>query len=228
GDDITAFPATVATTRVGNYTQISRKLLITSDTEEVVDKAGRKSEQAYQMAKRAAELKRDLEAIMLANQGAVAGSTVTARKTGSVLAWIKTNTDKGASGVDPVYTTIPTGTRTDGTLRAFTETILKNVLQLAWTQGGSPDIVFLGGLQKQVASGFAGVATKTLYQGVKDQTPSVIVGAADVYVSDFGKVSIVADRFQRNRDGLVIDSEYWTVAFLRPFKTVELAKTGDA
>src|SRR5687768_12189478 len=44
GDDVASFPAVTPTTRLGNYAQISRKLVIVSDTEsEAVDKAGRKS-----------------------------------------------------------------------------------------------------------------------------------------------------------------------------------------
>jgi hypothetical protein len=86
--------------------------------------------------------------------------------------------------------------------------------------------MMLGALNKQVASGFAGVATR--YKEVKGNTPSTIIGAADVYVSDFGQLSIVPNRFQRNRDGWVLDFEYVSVDYLRPFKTKELAKTGDA
>jgi hypothetical protein len=226
GDDVTAFDAVVATTRVGNYTQISRKTLIVADTEEVVDKAGRSSELGYQIGKKGKEMKRDIEAMMLNNIAANAGAAGVAQVTGSLLAWVKTNSDKGATGADPVYTTVPNATRTDGTQRAFTETILKNVIQLAWVAGASPSTLMLGALNKQVASGFSGVATR--YKEVKGNTPSTIIGAADVYVSDFGQLSIVPNRFQRNRDGWVLDFEYISIDYLRPFKVVELAKTGDA
>jgi hypothetical protein len=57
---------------------------------------------------------------------------------------------------------------------------------------------------------------------------ATIIGAADVYVSDFGSVNVVPNRFQRERDAFVLDPEYAAVSFLRPFSTVELAKTGDA
>lgn len=226
GDDVAAYDAVQATTRVGNYTQILRKTLIVADTEEVVQKAGRSSELGYQIGKKGKELKRDIEATMLNNIAANAGAAGTARVTGTLLAFVKSNTDKGASGVDPVYTTAPTTVRTDGTQRAFTETILKNAIQLAWTAGGSPDTLMLGALNKQVASGFAGVATR--YKSVAGNVPSTIIGAADVYVSDFGQLSIVPNRFQRNRDGWVLDFEYISIDYLRPFKTEELAKTGDA
>jgi hypothetical protein len=144
-------------------------------------------------------------------------------------AWVKTNTDKGATGVDPNWTSgvpLAANVRTDGTQRAFTETILKNVIQLAWIAGGEPDTVMVGATNKQVASGFSGVATKTFYQN--KVTTTAIIGAADVYVSDYGTLSIVPNRFQRARDAWVLNFDLISVAYLRPFKTVDLAQTGDA
>lgn len=226
GDDVQSFDPVTPTTRLGNYAQISRKTVIVSDTNEVVDKAGRKSELAYQIAKKGKELKIDMESILLSNQGAVAGATATARKTGSVLAFIKTNTNIGATGVNPVYTDRPTGTRTDGTLRPFTETILKDVVQKAWIAGANLKTVMVGAVVKQEISSFAGIATKTYQQTAAEV--SAIIGAADVYVSDFGTLTIVPNRFMRSRDVLFLDWEFVSVAYLRPFKTVPLAKTGDA
>lgn len=232
GDDVSSFDSTSATTRIGNYTQISSKTVVISGTLESVDKAGRRSELAYQLAKRSAELKRDMESIMLTNQAAAAGSagvSTALRKTGSLLAFLKSNTDKGTGGADPVYTSSPNATRTDATaanLRTFTETILKSVIQKVWAAGGSPKILMVGPVNKQRVSGFAGIAQ--IRKEVVGNNPASIIGAADVYVSDFGNVNVVPNRFQRERDAFVLDPEYASVAFLRPFNTVELAKTGDA
>ena len=226
GDDISTYDAVTPTVQLTNYTQISRKTVVISGTVEAVNKAGRKSELAYQLAKRAAELKRDMETIMLANQAASAGDSTTAQKTGSLLAFIKTNTDKGTNGADPSYTTLPDATRSDGAIRAFTETILKNVLQKVWEQGGDPSIVMVGAKNKQVVSGFNGIATR--YRDVPAGKQAQIIGAADVYVGDFGQVNIVPNRFQRDRDAFVLSPDYAGVHFLRPFQQVELATTGDA
>lgn len=225
GDDIGTYDPVTATVRMQNYCQISRKTVVLSATEEVVNKAGRKSELAYQLAKKGAELKRDMELVMVQSQVASAGSTSAARTTGSVLAFIKTNTD--TTGTDPSYTTLPNSLRTDGTVRTFTETILKNVIQKTWTSGGTPKILMTGPVNKQRVSGFAGIAA-TRYNIEGGAKPATIVGAADVYVSDFGNVTVVANRFQRERDALVLDPEYASVAYLRPFQQIELAKTGDA
>jgi hypothetical protein len=229
GDDITTFSAATPTVRLGNFTQISRKDVIISGTLESVDKAGRRSELSYQMAKKSAELKRDMETTMLANQAAAAGSTSAARKTGALLAFLKTNTSKGTGGGDPTYTTIPDAARTDstaGNLRSFSEVLLKDVIQKVWTEGGKPSIVMAGPVNKQNLSRMAGIASQRF--NATGAKPSTIIGAADIYVSDFGNVSIVANRFQRERDVFVLDPEYASVAYLRPFQTVELAKTGDA
>ena len=227
GDDITSFDAVVATVRVQNYCQISRKTIVLSATEEVVNKAGRRSELAYQIAKRSSELKRDQEFNMLQNTAANAGSTSVARVTGSVLAFLKTNTSVGSGGANPSYTTLPNATRTDGTQRAFTEVILKDVIQKVWSSGGIPKILMVGPVNKQRVSGFTGIASSrfNIDGGAK---PATLIGAVDIYVSDFGNVSVVPNRFMRERDALVLDPDYAKMVVLRPYQQIELAKTGDA
>jgi hypothetical protein len=224
--DETSYDAVVATVRLQNYAQISRKSVVISGTEEKVNKAGRKSELAYQIAKRGAELKRDIEFSCLNNQGAVAGGATTARKSASLQAYLKTNTNKAGDGVDPVYTTIPTDVRTDGTARAFTETILKDVIQQVWTEGGTPKILLVNSFNKQAASGFAGIAGSRF--NVTGAQPSTIVASADIYVSDFGNVSIVPSRFQKASDAFVLDPEYASIDYLRPYQVLDMARTGDA
>lgn len=215
------------TVRVGNYTQISDKTLQQSETNEVVDKAGRRSEQAYQLAKRGAELKLDMESIFLTNQGADAGSSDTPRKLASMAAWLKSNVNKGATGADPDYTSgAPTKARTDGTQRAFTEGMLKAGIQQVWSRGGKPKILMVGAYNKTVVSTFEGLASHTI--DVTKAAPTMVVASVDVYVSDFGNVRVVPNRWQRERDAWLLDPEMATVRYLRPFKRERLAKTGDA
>jgi len=223
GADATS--ATLApTVRLGNYTQIVQKTIQVSGTLDSVDKAGRKSEKAYQLAKASSELKRDIETILTGNQARSAGNSSTARRLGSMLSWLKTNTSEGASGADPV--TIGESARSDGVLRTFTETMLKEVIRNVYQSGGSPKILLVGPGAKQKVSTFAGIAQQR-YMAPAD-APTTIIGAADVYLSDFGSVSVVPDRFMRTRDAFVLDPEYASVAYLRPFATNELSKTGDS
>ena len=212
------------TVRLGNYTQIIQKTVQVSGTLDTVNKAGRKSEKAYQLAKASAELKRDLETILLANQGRSAGTSTVARKLGSILSWIKTNSDVGSGGADPA--TIGVSTRTDGTQRTFTEALLKTVVSEVFVSGGSPKILMVGAAGKQKVSSFAGIAAQRYM--APGNTPTTIIGAADVYMSDFGTMSVVPSRFMRTRDALVLDPEYAALAYLRPFQTNDLAKTGDS
>ena len=221
--DITVSP----TTRLGNYTQIVGKTVMVSGTLEAVDKAGRKSEKAYQLAKVSSEIKRDMETIITANQGQSAGNASTARTLGALLSYIKSNTSKNGTattGVDPV--TVGVSTRTDGTTRTFTEAMLKTVIASVFSAGGTPSALFVSPTQKQVVSGFTGLAAQR-YQ-VPTSGQATILAGADLYQSDFGVLSIVPDRFMRTRDALVLDPEYAALAFLRPFQTNELARVGDA
>jgi hypothetical protein len=227
GDDVASFDAVTATVRLQNYAQISRKTIILSATEEVVNKAGRRSELAYQIAKRSAELKRDQEFTMLNGAVAAAGSTSVARGTASLGAFIKTNVDKQTDGTNPSYTTLPNSARTDGTVRTFTETILKNVIQQVWAAGGAPKILMTGPVNKQRVSGFSGIASSR-FNINGGEKPATLIGAVDLYVSDFGTVAVIANRFQRERDAWVLDPEYAKMTVLRPYQQIELAKTGDA
>jgi len=217
------------TTRVGNRTQISQKTIQIAGTEETVDKAGRKSEKAYQLAKASSELKRDMEKIMLANQAATAGDSSTARTLGSLQAWLNTNAVLGAGGVAG---SLGTTARVSGTDAAFTEAMLKTAVKSAYTNGGNPTVLMVSPTQKQVVSTFAGIAEQRYAAPANKQT--TIVGAADVYLSDFGTLSVVPNRFttpdadDNGEQAFVLDPEYAAVAFLRPFQTNELAKTGDS
>jgi hypothetical protein len=218
------------TTRLGNLTQIVGKTVQVSGTLESVDKAGRKSEKAYQLAKASAEIKRDIETIITANQAAVAGNgTNTARKMSSLLSFIKTNTSVGAgtttAGADP--TTIGVSARVDAdTTRTFTEAMLKEVVREVFASGGTPSVLMVSPALKQTVSGFTGLAA-TRYQAPVSGQATILAGA-DIYQSDFGQISIVPNRFMRSRDALLLDPEYAALAYLRPFQTIELAKAGDS
>jgi len=216
------------TTRLANLTQIVGKTVMVSGTLLASDLAGRKSEMAYQLAKASAEIKRDIETIITANQGQTAGSSgSSARKMGSLLSYIKTNTSKNGTsvtGVDP--TTLGVSTRTDGSTRAFTETILKDVIAKVFASGGTPSALFVSPAQKQVVSAFTGLAAQR-YQ-VPTSGQATILAGADLYQSDFGVLQIVPNRFMRTRDALVLDPEYAALAYLRPFQTNDIAKVGDA
>ena len=202
------------TTRVGNYTQISDKVIQVSTTDDVVDKAGRSTETAYQLSKASAEIKRDMESILLSDQEKNAGNNATgfpvtseARLLGGLASWIKTNTVDTAGG-------------------ALTEDMLKEAVLKAYNSGGEPDVLLVSPANKQVVSTFAGIAEQR-YQAPKS-SPTTIIGSADVYLSDFGSVNVVPDRFLSDDYSYVLDPSMASVAYLRPFKSQKLAKMGDS
>ena len=212
--------ALTATTRLLNYTQISTKPVVVTGTQEVVNKAGVSSEMAYQIAKAGKELKRDMELDMTGKQAAAAGSSGTGRASRAYESWCNTNELHGSGG-----STNSAGAVTDGTQRVLTEALLKSNLKACYDQGGNPDLLLVGSFNKQKVSGFTGNSTRM--DMAEDRS---LVATIDVYVSDFGEVRVVADRILRSsgRTALVVDTEMWEVAYLRPFGVQDLAKTGDA
>jgi hypothetical protein len=199
-------PTLTPTTRVGNYTQISDKVVQVSVTDDKVDKAGRSTETAYQLAKASAELKRDMESILLSDQAQTAGDSATPRKLGGFQSWLTTNVVAGSG--------------------AFTEQNVKDAMLKAYTEGGEPTMLLVSPAQKQVISTFEGIAGQR-YQAPKS-SPTTIIGTADVYLSDFGTLNVVPDRFLDDDVALIVDPSMTNVAYLRPFKQTKLAKTGDS
>lgn len=227
-----SYSTAASTTRLGNVCQISAKYVIVSGTQDAVDKAGRDSEYRYQLAKRMAEIKRDMEVVLTGNQSSSTGGTASERYTGSLEPMINTNFSRGngnpAQGTHSgSVVTAATDDSASG-LRTITEAMVATAQQQAWSAGGNPEYIMCGPVTKRYISQFSGIAT--LYRGAEGKTSSQasILGAADVYVGDFGEVRVVPNRFSRERTATVLDPDYWAVAYLRPFMTEKLAKTGDA
>ena len=222
GDEI-AFTAVVPTKRINNRTQISRKSVIVSGTQDTVNTAGRNQELAYQISKNAKELKRDMELVLCNNQSAAVGGAAAARTSSGLASWIQTNINAiGANGAVGGVDT-PGILRTNGAQRAFTEAQLKGVAASCWNSGGDPSMIMLGSFNKQKLSGFTGGSTKMTQADDKK-----LVAAIDIYESDFGSMTVVPNRFSRSRDVFVIQPDMWAVAYLRDFQMIDLAKTGDA
>ena len=222
GDEY-AFTAVTPTVRLGNYTQISRKTVVVSGSQQAGNNAGRDSEMALQLAKSSKALKRDMEKALTGNVAKAAGNASTARKLGGMETWISTNVSRGSGspagsgaggGAAPVDA---------GTARAMTETLLKSVIQSTYSSGGDPSVLMVGPFNKGVVSGFAGRSTAR-----QNIAKDAIQAAAHLYASDFGELKVIPNRFQREKSAFVIDPEYWSTAYYRDFKQEEVAKTGDA
>jgi len=88
-----------------NYCQISSRDATVTGTQRAVNPAGIDDMMAYQMSKKSLALRKDMEAILLSNQGQVAGDTTTARKLRAFNAWIGGNGSRGPNGADSTAAT---------------------------------------------------------------------------------------------------------------------------
>jgi hypothetical protein len=230
GDDSSTNTAT-PTVRIGNHCQIFKKTIQVSGTQDVVDKAGRDDEVAYQLMKRGKELKRDIEFALTRNQASSAGGNNTARSLASTESWIATNKTSKGTGTNqttPGFSGTTVAAPTDSTAASsFTVTDLKAMLKEAWTSGGDPQVVLTGPTAKMRISSFTGIATLYRETGTTSKGTRII-GAADIFVHDFGEVRIVPSRFSRDQTVQILDMDYWSVAYLRNMTKEKLAKTGDS
>ena len=224
GDDLSN-ASRANTTRVGNHTQIFTKVVGASTTVEWTNKAGRKSELARELMKAGREIQTDIEKRAVGNYASVAAAAGTAGLFGGAQAWLTSNVSRGSSGANGGFSAGTVAAATNGTQRAYTEPLLKTVLQSIWSAGGNPKMVITNGTQKQAEAAFVGLADARRDAGSDRLT---IVAGADVYVSDFGKISFVADRFADARSALIVDPEYFDLAVGEAMTPFDLATTGLA
>jgi hypothetical protein len=232
-----------APVRYGSFLQISSKNFLVSDTLEAVNKAGRKSELARGAMVKMRELKRDMETRIVQNGISTIGGAGTGRSTAGIEAWIGEATASAAGPSAVVLATTSAGATTppvtsgtpgtalsDGgttpTTGAFTIASLNYALQHAWEQGGDPSVILTTPKQKLVIDGFTSIATRNIDVGGAKQAS--IIGAANLYVSSFGRHQVIMNRYGRDSVVLCLDPSYWAVRYLRkPFKR-EIPRSGDA
>ena len=245
GDDYASTAATEPR-RLGNYTQISATQVQSSGTAEAVDFAGRKSTQAYQLAKRAKEMKRDMEKMLLDDTFKAVGSSGVARATASVGTWMGTPVvgtstvmdgslatplglaNLGVGSVGPDGTTEPTTAAS--TALAITLAGINAVVSRIWDLGGTPDTIICDAPTKQTISSSA-VGGQVVADPIGNNSGSKAipaVNAVDVLVTDFGTFKIVPDRHTVGECAYFFDFDLWSVDYLRPFRTETLAKSGDS
>jgi Family of unknown function (DUF5309) len=238
--------AIVAGSRIGNYCQISRKDIVVTRRANRVRKAGRRDEMGYQIAKAGRELKRDLEASLMSNNAAVQGTVSVAGFSAGYMAWMRNNSSRynivsGTDGADPaaLVNGFPTGAAaTDaGKVRAMSETDILDVIGDCFIEGGDIDYMLMHPTLKQKWSQYmfspsatnAGrIATQFQDQGKSPSTGATALGAVDVYVSDFGVIDVVPNRFMRTRDIAIFESAMWAISYLDPYQQFNIAKSGDS
>ena len=224
GDDVTTFEKNTRT-RLGNRTQIFRKAVVVSGTQEAVDTAGVPSEMARQKLLKGIEAKRDFEARALGNYASNEESGATTRKMGGLLAFATTNTSRGTGGADGGFSSGNVGAATNGTQRAFALSQIDDVQETAFNNGASLSQMYMGASHKRAFSAFTGISDlRTETSKTKQAT---IVGGADVYLSNHGPLTVVPVQYGLTRDVAIIDPDMVCVGTLRGWGYQKLSKTGD-
>lgn len=209
------------TVRQSNICQIMKRDATVTGSQNGANAAGKASEMGHQMALASKALKRDVEKVLSGtNQGKTAGDATTARKTRSLESWLSTNASRGTGGAAAAS---ETAGATDGTQRAFTETLLKNTLQTCYTNGAEPTTLLVGPVNKMKVSDFTGRSSAR-----QNISADKVQQSVTVYASDFGEIKVVPSRWIRERTAFLLDPQYAAVAYYRNFNRQPIAKIGDA
>lgn len=226
GDDVGTLDAPNLTTRVGNYCQIARKTGGVSRTQEIVDKAGRKSELNRQKVLKGLEMRRDIELSLCSKSASRAEAGANARLSAGILSWLTSNVSRGVGGASGGFSAGIVAAPTDGTLRDFTEAQVKSVRATAFNNGARATQAFMGMALKQKFSAFTGIAD--IRVDVKGARQATIIAGAEIYVDDVGQLALIPHPYAFTRDCLLLTPDKAAVAMLDGYKTEVLAKTGDS
>jgi len=229
GEDVTLTTRS-PTSRMGNFTQIMTKVPAVSGTMQAINIVGGQKELARELMKCGRELKLDREKRMVGQKPAVNSTTdTTAREAAGFGAWLRSSISRGGTGANAGMSGTtegyPNSAVTPGTNRALTEQLLKDAMASAWGFGGKPKMMLVNATLKGKVSAFPGIAANRVTIGTE---PVKIIGTADIYLSDFGKLSIVPDAYMPAANAWLVDPEYAELMTLRPVQTTELAKSGDS
>lgn len=222
GADAT-YAAITPTVRRSNQMQIARKSFSISDVQEKVKKAGRKSEIRYQKLMYGKALRKDVELAVVENATYTTGATRVAK---GLRGFIVSNNSLSTGATPGVAPAFPNTAPTDGTLRTFTEALVRSAVLLQYNSGGQADALMLAPSIKQTMSGtFLGNGTRFVKSEAK-----TLVAAYDIYESDFGKFEVIPNRcMARTREAYLLQWDMLALAVLPgSMDFEELARVGSA
>ena len=200
----------VARSRSYNYTQIFSKGVQLTGTALAIEHNGISKEDSYQIDKRLRELIRELD------RNVIMGTREAANVSDTVY---------GGFGGLIDYIKHATGGNTTSTSETLTPSVLNAMAKQVWDDGGTPDIVLVGGVQKQKISAF----DKEYRRTTMDSRRAGFT--VEEFVTDLGvNLRIVVDRWMPVDTAIVIDSSRIHIKPLqtRGFFLEKLAKTGDS
>lgn len=207
-----AGPADKSTTRAlkFNFSQIFSQGVKITGTAQAIDHAGVSSEDAYQIDMRLRELKRELDRTAI--MGVRAPNDVDGTTYGTMGGIIDFVGFIGAGNVN-------------GTAETLTPSVVNTMAKQVYDDGGMPDILLVGGLQKQKVSSF----DQEFRRSTLDSRRSGYT--VEEFVTDLGwNLRVVVDRWVPNDVAMVLDSSRIKVMPLRTraFFLEKLGKTGDS
>lgn len=216
-EGFTASDATLsATTLRSNVAQILEKTIKVSATADVIKTYGRAKETAYQLSKAGEEVNRDLEhAFVGLDQAAVTGNSTTARRMASAIYQIAAGT---------TVTTDSSTSTTGNQAGPLTEANVLTLHQTLYNEGADPSILMVKPADAKLVAAFTGASGR--YRTINDSSKT-LVNAVDLYVSPFGELKVVINRFLKTDHALMYDPDMWRKAVLRPWSRTMLAKDGD-
>jgi hypothetical protein len=211
GDDA-SFVAIVPTVMRNNYTQIFSEAIVVSDRADVISTYGRKREFAYQMAKSAAQVKRDREHALVGTAGTKSAGNAT---TASTMAGFQQQLD---SDDRVLHGRCDCSERSWPRRRAADRVHQR---RRADPHPRDPE-------NSVVLAAFASAAGRyRTITGPNDKT-TTLVNVVNLYVSPFGEQKVEINRFQKAKNTLIFEPDQWTNVTLRPWERKDLAKTGDS
>ncbi|WP_243368431.1 SU10 major capsid protein [Fundidesulfovibrio soli] len=210
--------ARTAPVRLSNYCQILEDTFKISGTLDAVTPLGRQRVKQYEMDKSFRYLNTELEYAALNNAAASAGDAGTARQMKGLEGFVTTN-DKSYASYNAT--------------NDFSEAKLMEMSQACYEAGGEPSVILVGPVQARKIANWNQAGRITVNTNASEQT---LVMAVMVLETPFGRMKVTIDRYLAKDDDTgtkydrvyVYDPSRCSMAFLRPFKCVDLAATGDS
>ena len=229
--------------RYGNHSGILDKVVKVSTRARESDTIGGEA-LAYQIRQRQRELRQDVEANALGNQGSQE-SDANAGTPGIPAGFcaMATPYDTGSGGSQGGFSGGIWGPWTPGgSPVALTETLVRDAAQAAWEDGGNPSHLMsvpsvIRSLSGYMFTSSSRIATLTSQGGVEAQNREAS-GAVNVFLTDFNvELRFVPNRLQLpydvagTGDGaavILLDPDYAEISYLHGYRVEPLAKTGLA
>lgn len=225
--------------RVSNFTQTSIKSVRVSTRANAANSIGRQGTLSYQVSQRQKELRRDVEAQMCGAQASLAGDAEadTPGQSAGLGAWIETNTVFGAGGSAGGFNTT-TGVidaPTFGTARAISETMIKDIMQSIFQEGGEgmylmcrPEVIRI--ISEYFFTDTAKAATM-MNDNMSGTSKATAYTSTNVIVTDFGTLTLLPNRLQGttaadSSTAYILDPKHLKQSFLTGYRVEPLAKTG--